>query len=86
MCCITDLWFKLGVLLAGLSAACGVLIYLAPDLTLKIAGYLVHSTIEFKIKPFDLVEFIIGLVLWGLIGTIIGFIFTKICDNECKKY
>ncbi len=70
---------KLGALFAGLSALCGIILYTVPDLALKIAGYLTHSTITFAVKPFEPISFVIGLVLWFAIGAAIGYIIAKTC-------
>ena len=70
---------KFGALLAGLSLVCGILLYTAPDLTMQVAGYLTHSSIQFAAKPFDLWAFVLGLLLWGIIGTAIGYIIAKMC-------
>jgi len=37
------------------------------------------GTIAFTIRPFDAVSFVIGLVLWAVIGFVIGFVFAKLC-------
>lgn len=74
----------LGATFAGLSAVCGILLYSAPGFTLQLAGYLTHSTIPFTIKPFDAISFVIGLVLWGIIGFVAGFVFVKMLGN-CKE-
>lgn len=80
--------FALGTLLAGISLACGIVVYAAPNLAMQIAGYLTHSTIPFVIRPFSLGGFVIGLVLWAVFGFAIGFVFAKLCgccEEKAKK-
>lgn len=70
---------KLGALFAGLSALCGMVLYTVPDIALKITGYLTHSTLQFTVKPFEPIGFVIGLVLWFAIGAVLGYIIAKMC-------
>ncbi len=63
---------KLAVLFAGLSLACGVLVYTAPVLAHQILELLTHSTWSFTIRPFSAVEFLGGALVWGIIGYAVG--------------
>lgn len=38
-----------------------------------------HSTIQFAVKPFEPIGFLIGLLLWFAIGTVAGYIIAKMC-------
>ncbi|HLC79235.1 MAG TPA: DUF5676 family membrane protein [archaeon] len=72
---------KFGALLGGLSAICGILLYVSPGPSMKIAEYLTHSTIQFTIKPFEPAGFVIGVALWAIIGTALGYIAAKMCAD-----
>jgi len=74
---------KLGTLLAGISLACGILVYTVPDAATKALSYLTHSTWSFTINPFNPATFAAGLALWFVIGVIVGFAHRKLCDC-CK--
>jgi hypothetical protein len=63
---------RLAILFAGLSLACGVLVYAAPDMAHKLLELLTHSTWSFTIRPFNAVEFFGGALLWGVIGYAVG--------------
>ncbi|MBI5553761.1 MAG: hypothetical protein HY917_03395 [Candidatus Diapherotrites archaeon] len=70
---------KFGALLAGISAICGILVFAAPELTRQIAVYLTHNGVVFTQTPLTPEVFVIGTVLWGIIGVLIGWIIAKMC-------
>ncbi len=63
---------KLAVLFAGISLACGVLVYTAPGLARQLLELLTHSTWSFTIRPFNSIEFLGGALVWGIIGYAVG--------------
>ncbi len=75
--------YALGALFAVLSLICGILLYLAPGLSFKIADYMTHGTMQFTIRPFDLGGILIGAALWFIAGVIISVLHAKLC--ECCK-
>lgn len=74
------LGYRLGALFAGISIVCAIIIYTAPGLAHNILELLTHSTWQFTIQPFDAARIIISAIVWGIIGIIIGFAFTGLCD------
>ncbi len=87
MCFEKTLGYRLGALFAGISLVCAIVVYAAPDLAHKLLELLTHSTWQFTIKPFNILEIITGAVLWLGIGILIGFAFSGICNciKEDKK-
>ncbi len=87
MCFEKVSWYKLGAVFAGLYVACGIVLYALPGLSLVIADYLVHSTMQFTVKPFDAANFAIGTVLWFIIGGVIALILPALGGwlEEAKK-
>lgn len=72
--------YALGALFAVLSLICGLLLYIAPGLSFKIADYMTHGTMQFAIKPFDLGGMLIGAALWFVAGMIISVLHAKLCE------
>ena len=81
---VKSLEFRLGAFFASLSLLCAILVYTVPSFAIKAVSYLIHSDVPFTIRPFNIAEIIIGILLWFVIGVIAGFIFKKIC-NCCKS-
>lgn len=71
---------KLAVLFAVFSIICGFFIYTVPGPVFAVADYLLHSTIQFTVKPFDLGSIVISAGLWALIGLITGLVFPKLWE------
>ncbi len=63
---------RLAALFAGLSLACGALVYTAPGLAHQLLELLTHSTWSYTIRPFNAIEFLGGALLWGIIGYAVG--------------
>lgn len=74
------LWLKLGILFPAISLVCGIVIYAAPGLATSLLELLTHSKWQFTVQLFDATNFIIGLALWAIIGTLVGWAFTRMCD------
>ena len=77
------LGYRLGALFAGIYVICGIIVYTAPDLAHKILELLTHSIWQFTIQPFNIVNFLIGIILWAVIGILVGFALSGLC--ECIK-
>lgn len=74
------LWLKLGILFPTISLLCGILVYGAPGLATWLLEHLTHSTWQFTIQPFDAASFAAGLVAWAIIGALVGWAVSKMCD------
>ena len=72
--------YRLGALFAVLSLVCAIIVYAAPDFAPSILEYLTHSTWQFTIRPFNIIEVFIGAGLWAIIGLLVGFVFSGICN------
>ena len=74
---------RLGLLFAALYVACGILVYAVPGFSTAFFTLLTHSTVEFSVRPFNALEFVLGIVAWFAIGIIVSLLHKKIC--ECCK-
>ncbi|MBI5228409.1 hypothetical protein HY988_07495 [Candidatus Micrarchaeota archaeon] len=85
--CDKNLGRNLAILFAGISLVCGIVVYAVPGMAHTLLSYLTHSTWQFAIRPFDPINFVIGLLLWAAIGFVIGSIFSKLSewDNKTDK-
>lgn len=84
MVCKRPMWWKLGLLFPAISLACGIIVYAAPDAAIWLLEHLTHSRWQFAIQSFDLTQFIVGLVLWAIIGAAMGWGYSKLC-NCCER-
>ena len=83
--CGKNLGYNLAILFAVLDIICGVIIYTIPGAANKLLEYLTHSTWQFTIRSFDPVNFIIGIILWAVIGFVIGTAFSKLCEYNADN-
>ena len=81
---IKSLGTRLGLLFAGLSLACGILVYAFPGALQTAISYLIHSEFSFAPKPFSAANLVIGAVVWFAIGAVVGTAWSKLCDC-CKS-
>ena len=74
---------RLAALFSAFYVLCGIIVYSIPGIGTAIFELLTHSTIQFSVQPFNVVNFIIGIVAWVIIGLIVGIGWAIIC--ECCK-
>lgn len=72
---------SLGLLFATISLACAALVYTVPNQALSVVGLLIHSSIPITIKPFNVIEILLGAILWFVIGIIVGVLHKKLCET-----
>ena len=82
--CKKPMWWKLGVLFPAISLVCGIIVYAAPGAATWLLENLTHSRWQFSIQPFDAAQFAVGLALWAIIGALVGWGYSKLCDC-CKN-
>ena len=78
-----NLGIRLAALFSALYVLCGIAVYSIPGVGTAVFELLTHSTIQFSVQPFNVVNFIIGIVAWVIIGLIVGIGWAIIC--ECCK-
>ncbi len=74
---------KLAMVFAGVDIICGIAVYTNPNLAHAILKYLTHSTWQFTINPFSIVDFAIGALLWAVIGYLFGSVLEGPASDRC---
>ncbi|GEM_PF-1610376 len=73
------LGYALGALFGGLSALCGLIVYASPQLAMKLLEMLTHSSWAIAMRPFNAMEYAVGIALWWAIGYALGWMFSWLC-------